>query len=285
MAGLGESCSHVASVLWAIEAGVKKRESLTVTDKLAYWVLPTAVKNIPYARIKDIDFFKSTNEPDQTLLVTPSNARFTRFLKSVQFNSPSKPAAFSLIPGLSDAYVPSSLKQDLPPLLLELYDRDLTAKPFGEILKTALLKANAYYTITETQQQAVERETREQSNSRMWFRMRAGRVTASKYRMACHTDPAQPSQSLIMQICYPETAKFSTEATKWGCSQETCAREDYAAKVKCSHEDFDIKNCGLFISKQNAFIGASPDGLVQCKCCGQGICEIKVLVIMIFLFL
>ena len=33
MAGLGESCSHVASLLWAIEAGVKLRDSMTVTQK------------------------------------------------------------------------------------------------------------------------------------------------------------------------------------------------------------------------------------------------------------
>ena len=32
MAGLGESCSHVASLLlWAAEAGAKRRDSLTVT--------------------------------------------------------------------------------------------------------------------------------------------------------------------------------------------------------------------------------------------------------------
>ena len=59
MAGLGESCSHVASLLWAIEAGVKQRDSLTVTDKKAYWVLPPAVKTVPYAKVKDINFFKT----------------------------------------------------------------------------------------------------------------------------------------------------------------------------------------------------------------------------------
>ena len=33
MAGLGESCSHVASLLWAIESGVRIRDSMTVTQK------------------------------------------------------------------------------------------------------------------------------------------------------------------------------------------------------------------------------------------------------------
>ena len=277
MAGLGESCSHVASLLWAIEAGVKKRESLTVTDKLAYWVLPTAVKKIPYARIRDIEFFKSAADPKESVVPSPSAEKFVGFLKNVQMMAPSKPAAFSLIPQFSDPYIPTSLKQDLPPLMTELYDRNLLiSASFGEILQTSVPKVTDYYKITEAQQQAVEKETREQSNSRLWFRMRTGRVTASKYKMACHTDPANPSQSLIMKICYPETKKFSTEATKWGCKQETTAREFYVNKVRDDHDDFAVADSGLFICKQHAFVGATPDGLVHCKCCGDGICEIKV---------
>jgi len=49
MAGLGESCSHVASILWAVESGVRLRESMTVTQKKAYWVIPGVVKDVPYA--------------------------------------------------------------------------------------------------------------------------------------------------------------------------------------------------------------------------------------------
>ena len=56
MAGLGETCSHVASLLWVIGVGVETRESLTVTQKSAYWVLPPAVKSVPYAPVKDIGF-------------------------------------------------------------------------------------------------------------------------------------------------------------------------------------------------------------------------------------
>lgn len=54
MAGLRESCSHVASLLWAIEeAGVRIKDSMTVTDKTAYWVMPASVKDVPYFPIKD----------------------------------------------------------------------------------------------------------------------------------------------------------------------------------------------------------------------------------------
>ena len=56
MAGLGESCTHVASLLWVVAVGVERRESLTVTQKSAYWVMPPAVRSVAYAPIKEIEF-------------------------------------------------------------------------------------------------------------------------------------------------------------------------------------------------------------------------------------
>ena len=56
MAGLGETCSHVASLLWAIEAGLRARDAVTVTGKKAYWMLPPGVQEVPYAPIQRIKF-------------------------------------------------------------------------------------------------------------------------------------------------------------------------------------------------------------------------------------
>ena len=50
-AGLGKTCSNITSTLWAIESGVHLRDSMTVTQKEAYWILPTKVKEVPYAEI------------------------------------------------------------------------------------------------------------------------------------------------------------------------------------------------------------------------------------------
>lgn len=47
---------HVASLLWAVEAGVRMRDSMTVTQKKAYWVLPPSVKEVPYAPLSHINF-------------------------------------------------------------------------------------------------------------------------------------------------------------------------------------------------------------------------------------
>ena len=56
MAGLGETCSHVSSLLWVIAVGTEKRDSLTVTQKSAYWVMPPAVRSVTYAPVRNINF-------------------------------------------------------------------------------------------------------------------------------------------------------------------------------------------------------------------------------------
>ena len=42
-----------------------------------------------------------------------------------------------------------------------------------------------------------------------------------------------------------------------------------------SHENFTVSDSGLHINPKWPFMGASPDGLVDCNCCSKGICEIK----------
>ena len=41
MAGVGEVCSHVGALLFAVEVAVKIRTSKTVTEEKADWLLPS----------------------------------------------------------------------------------------------------------------------------------------------------------------------------------------------------------------------------------------------------
>ena len=52
----GEVCSHVGALLFAIEATVKIRNSATVTEEKAYWLLPANMAKIDYRPIREIDF-------------------------------------------------------------------------------------------------------------------------------------------------------------------------------------------------------------------------------------
>ena len=129
--------------------------------------------------------------------------------------------------------------------------------------------------VSDVQAKNIELSTRDQAQSKTWFRFRAGCVTASKFKAAAHTDLTQPSQSLLKSICYPESYKFSNKATKWGCKHEKTAREAYFHKAVQSHLNLTITNRGLVIHPQHPHLGASPDGFVKCYCCGSGVIELK----------
>ena len=55
-AGLGESCSHVANVLFYLEAWTKINGKMSCTQVKCSWILPSYVKEVEYARVRDINF-------------------------------------------------------------------------------------------------------------------------------------------------------------------------------------------------------------------------------------
>lgn len=54
IAGQGECCSHIASVLFYIKAWNSINDHVKHVKRT--WLLPTAMKKVPYAPISDIDF-------------------------------------------------------------------------------------------------------------------------------------------------------------------------------------------------------------------------------------
>ena len=119
--------------------------------------------------------------------------------------------------------------------------------------------------ISHEQAQKLEEATRNQHQSKLWFKYRAGRVTASHLKAAVHTDVTQPSQSLIKQICYPESRGGTSEAQEWGLKNEKTARDTYCSSVKKKHLNFTMSSSGLVVHPEHPHLGASPDGVVSCE--------------------
>ena len=55
MAGLGEACSHIAALLFAVEANTSLLKNTSCTSQLCSW-LPASSQSVDYAPISDIDF-------------------------------------------------------------------------------------------------------------------------------------------------------------------------------------------------------------------------------------
>lgn len=142
-----------------------------------------------------------------------------------------------------------------------------------EALKIRIKEIDIQY--TPQQVQSVENLTKTQGKCREWYRLRTGRVTASVFKLVCRTSLLSPSISLIKKICYPEMFKLVAASMKYGIDYEDTARKYYDGYMAEKHGDFKVEECGLYIKSKFPHLGASPDGIITCDCCGVGVVEIK----------
>uniref|UniRef100_A0A1X7US45 PHD-type domain-containing protein n=1 Tax=Amphimedon queenslandica TaxID=400682 RepID=A0A1X7US45_AMPQE len=61
----------------------------------------------------------------------------------------------------------------------------------------------------------------------------------------------------------------------WGCDHEKEALTMFESIANENHIDLIVKANGLFIDLCHPYIGASPNGIVSCSCCGKGVPEVK----------
>ena len=103
--------------------GVESRESLTVTQKSAYWVMPSAMKSVPYSPVKDIEFVGKKRKNSEVSIsapaakrsiLPPSNTELSQFFDSLASCSDAKPAVIAVVSTYCDAYVPSHLPLSCP---------------------------------------------------------------------------------------------------------------------------------------------------------------------------
>ena len=295
MAGQGETCSHIASVLFYIEAFNRVRGKLACTDKQCVWILPTYNKDILFAEVQDIDFRSATKlkqKLDETLeklddnascfvpgdskttekqkkdIQAPTEAELNSFYETLN-TCKNKPVALSLIYPYSESFVTKSRTVQAVP---DLFDKKYLNTQYNELLEIC---AKVDIEITPEQVKIIEEDTRKQSSCNAVFRHRAGRIGASISKQACQTNPAQPSHSLIKTICYPHIFRFSNAATEHGCKHEKQALAAYELAMKERHVNFKVKECGMFVNQEYPWLHATPDFLCSCDCCGEGCGEIK----------
>ena len=296
-AGQGETCTHVASLLFYLEAAAR---STTSTQQECQWIIPSYLKEVEYLPIKDINFtsargmkrkldeqIKSVTDSEDavdvdTCFIDASEqckklgSRSTEAELSLLFQNLSvagtMPGVLSVISDHSEKYISKSSSKDFPQPLTLLKDVKYVEMECQNLLKEC---ESVSINLTEEMAECVEAATRDQSQSKLWYKYRSGRITASRMKAVCHTDPAKPLQSLIKGICYPEAFCFTSKATSWGCSHEKEAQDIYLRTCKSEHADLKVTGCGLFINTQWPYVEASPNGIIECSCHGRGVLEIK----------
>ena len=148
MAGLGEACSHIAALLFAVETNTQLKNQFPCTSLPCSW-LPPSFRSVPFAEIAHIDFSTpaqkrkqllindeadtstSSDEPPPTkkkvfVVSKPSEEEKEAFYAELS-QCKGKPVILSLIPDFNESYIP-------------LYETGKTMKPLTELHSTAALK-------------------------------------------------------------------------------------------------------------------------------------------------
>ena len=100
----------------------------------------------------------------------------------------------------------------------------------------------------------------------------AGRIKASNFHSVIHT---RNSISLLNKLMQYETPSSNLPNLKYGREMEERARGSYYTLIGPYRSNFTITKTGLHINADYPHLGASPDGIIDCDCCGKGLVEIK----------
>ena len=107
----------------------------------------------------------------------------------------------------------------------------------------------------------IERETRDQRLSSLWFSARRYRLTASIFGEVLCRRVDTPPDNLILRIIQPK--QFWSVPTEWGIEHEPIAIAEYVDHQHIhGHRNLTVTSSGLVVSATHPFLAASPDGAV-----------------------
>lgn len=276
-AGAGEACSHVAAVLFKIEAAVKldlNQQSKTSVACVWNKFYREKVKAEPLSAI-------NFNRPRHGVTVK----RTKPVEKENESDDFDEEAAMRQLKQLCpDACIftkddsdtdTASDDEDLPPVLTKEKTIDL-ADMSEELVEAECRNFLEDFNVTETQSSNLERMTRNQSESSLWKRQRVGRITASLvHDIKTLKETTNPVKLIKKIMKYEERDLSSLPSISYGLKYEKSAMKIYKKVASKEHKNLTVRDCGLFVDEVFPVFAASPDGVRNCLCHGEGLVEIK----------
>ena len=118
-------------------------------------------------------------------------------------------------------------------------------------------------TITPEMIQDIEAATKDQHKCGRWTDERQMRVTASNFGTVCKATERRDMERLANGLITPKN--LTNKAVQHGKKYESVAIAKY-----CKDYKTNVKSCGLFVSNEHPYLGATPDGI-----CNDCVVEVK----------
>eukprot|EP00794_Sanderia_malayensis_P014628 gene14628-16147_t len=187
MAGLGECCSHIASVLFYIEVWTRLNGKLACTQVKCTWILPSFVKQIDYAEVKDIIFKSSKKlkaEMEKSIAgVSLKKQEEGRKLKGEEAAKPSRVELDDFYSSLNECKVKPVILSLVKPYQKCFVSKTRGLKSIKDLFNEKYMKMGYHdllrechkvkLDITEDHVNIIEKETRTQAKGSAFYQHRA----------------------------------------------------------------------------------------------------------------
>lgn len=289
---MGSTCNHVAAGLFRMEAATRVGLSNPAcTSKANDW-LPNR-KEVDPCKVKDMklnrDDFSKRHSPSKRMNNTPKkqyNPLQSCSLKKLSFHD--------IVDALGDDLIyNTTLSTAIPQPKIDFVREVLTEKSVfddmisvDDIILMSCDEESFFKNLEGIKKDIIriEEATRGQSSNPSWFDFRKGVITASKVhevktkmnKVLLKKGSDKSIWNLIQKVSGLTFVPPSLPALKYGRETEKTAAEKLVRLYKKEHKKVKFHDCGLFLNKEYPFIGASPDGLLECSCHPDKVCvEIK----------
>ncbi|XP_064473615.1 uncharacterized protein LOC135388167 [Ornithodoros turicata] len=113
--------------------------------------------------------------------------------------------------------------------------------------------------VTPAAAREVEKNTRQQRNSKTWLKERSARLTASNFG-AVFKRATWSRKGLDNMLAQKDISRV--RAVKYGVENEDTARDRYKAVLHSLDRNITVSPCGLLVPPSQPWLGATPDGIV-----------------------
>ncbi|XP_053686614.1 uncharacterized protein LOC128736160 [Sabethes cyaneus] len=278
-AGAGETCTHIAAVLYALSYAreICLGKKLSVTELPSYWMVPggSAATEDLYKPIDSVNFGRKRETfcelRDYALSKTEEEVRI--FLDNVTSAGHEVVARRAFFMSTDAEQENVSIKDRLLDFsFVKRFSNENHQKTLEDLIN---IGKTIDWSTTIEDCRFIEEMTRKQHAEPMWFMLRYGRITASIFSRCLRTSLSKPSKSLLTCIFSQNQGQYFP-ATLHGRRNEhkgvIAAVEDF----KCNdHINVRHRKSGLTISPEHPYFAASPDYIIQCDCCGTIVIEVK----------
>ena len=296
MAGLSQTCNHVAAALFRIEAAV--RSGLTnpsCTSTISEWlpnrkeVKPCKVKNINFDRE---DFGGRGKQKKRSFVSTPK-----KIYNPLADSNRKRLTLCDIARALESVAPDSILFTAVPKPEIDFVREVITMTAINDLHSTAVsiddiiimsddkksFNSNMLSSMNEDNILEIERITRGQSSNELWFQYRKGVITASKsHEVITKMTKVEKGgggninmYALNQKISGLAFVSPDIPALKYGRAMEDEAVKTFVQLMKGKHTNFAVSECGLFLDTELPYVGSSPDRIVSCTCCKQSCLEVK----------